>query len=358
MNTEAIDYSALADSSMAGEQLSREQCRSILQSPDADLPDLLAAAWKIRRHFCGNKVHIHVLTNAKSGLCPEDCHYCSQSKISTNEFEKYPLLDPQKLLAEARRAHAAHAKRYCMVLSGRGPNDREIAALCDTVRAIKAEMGLSICCSIGLTRADQAQKLKEAGVDRINHNLNTSQRFYPEICTTHTWEDRAETLQTCREAGLELCSGGILGQGETDEDVIDFFLELRALAPESIPVNFLIPMEGTPFADRGSDLNPRRCLKMLCLARLLNPSAEIRVAGGREHHLRSLQPMALYPANSMFVTGYLTTDGQRVPEAWQMLQDLGMDLEIEGIDGDGEFQPAELDSGVRKPLAQVAKASA
>jgi biotin synthase len=350
-----MDYQAMAERALAGEALDREACRGVLGAPDAALLDLLAAAWGVRRRFCGNKVHIHVLTNAKSGLCPEDCHYCSQSKISTAEFEKFALVETDKLLAEARRAHAAKAKRYCMVLSGRGPNDREIDRLCETVRAIKAEMPLSICCSLGLTRADQAERLKEAGVDRINHNLNTSERFYPEICTTHTWADRVETLKTCRDAGLELCSGGILGQGETDEDIIDFFLELRALGPDSIPINFLIPIEGTPFEGRGGELNPRRCLKILCLARLLNPAAEIRVAAGREHHLRSLQPLALYPANSMFVTGYLTTDGQRVGEAFRMLEDLGMEVEVEGVDGDGEGEAVEMERAVPKPLAKVAE---
>jgi biotin synthase len=349
-----MQYQELADLAIAGDVLDREQCNAVLGAPDDDLLDLLAAAWRVRRRFCGNKVHLHVLTNAKSGLCPEDCHYCSQSRVSSAEFEKYALLDEEKLLAEARRANAAHAKRYCMVLSGRGPNDREIERLCATVGRIKSEMPLSICCSLGLLRPGQAERLKAAGVDRINHNLNTSRRFHPEICTTHTWQDRADTLRTCRDAGLELCSGGILGQGETDDDVIDFFLELRALGPESIPVNFLIPIEGTPFAARGGDLNPRRCLKVLCLARLLNPAAEIRVAGGREHHLRSMQPLALYPANSMFVTGYLTTDGQRVPEAFRMLEDLGMEVEVAECDGEG---PEEMDSGVVRPRTKVAQSS-
>lgn len=351
-----MNYQELADLAIAGRTLSREQCRAVLNSPDTDLLDLLAASYRVRRHFCGNTVHIHVLTNAKSGLCPEDCHYCSQSRVATGELEKYSLVDTEKLVAEARRAHAAKAKRYCMVISGRGPNDREIDRLCEAVQRIKSEMPLSICCSLGLTRPDQAQRLKAAGVDRINHNLNTSERFYPEICTTHTWQDRVQTLKTCRDAGLELCCGGILGQGESDDDIIDFFLELRELSPESIPVNFLIPMAGTPFADRGTDLNPRRCLRMLALARLLNPSAEIRVAGGREYHLRSMQALTLYPANSMFVTGYLTTEGQRVPAAWQMLRDLGMDIEIDGVDTDPDHdEPEELAPAVPTPLAQVAE---
>jgi biotin synthase len=359
-----MNYQDLADLAITSQSISRDQARAVLASPDEALLDLLAAAWRVRRHFCGNAVHIHVLTNAKSGLCPEDCHYCSQSSVAKGPLEKYPLIDVDKLLAEARRAHAARAKRYCMVLSGRGPSDREIDRICEAVRAIKAEMNLSICVSIGLTRPDQAARLAEAGVNRVNHNLNTSERFYPEVCTTHSWQDRMQTLKTCREAGLELCCGGILGQGEGDEDVIDFFLQLRALAPESIPVNFLIPMAGTPFENRGGDLNPRRCLKILCLARFLNPATEIRVAGGREYHLRSMQAMAMYPANSMFVTGYLTSDGQRVPEAWHMLQDLGMTVEVDGYDDDGKndgkageqaaAEPVEIDSGVRRPLAQIA----
>lgn len=325
-----MNFDELADISLAGEIISREQCRQVLNFPDQGVLALLDAAYKVRRHYFGNLVHIQVLTNAKSGLCTEDCHYCSQSKISTAEIERYPLISKDKLLEEALRAKHLKAKRYCMALSGRGQSDSEIEKLCEVIRTIKENTQLLVCCSLGFLKEGQAERLKAAGLDRVNHNLNTSERFHPQICTSHTYQDRLQTLTRCRAAGLEVCSGGIVGQGETDEDIIDLLLAVREVEAESIPLNFLIPIKGTAFEDRLHDLNPRRCLKILCLARFLNPDREIRVAGGREYHLRSLQPLSLYAANSIFVSGYLTTEGQRASEAWQMIADLGFVLEVEG----------------------------
>ncbi len=326
-----MEFQALADLALAGEILTREQSRMVLNCPDKDLLALLDAAYRVRHKYCGDTVQIQVLTNAKSGLCPEDCHYCSQSNISTAEVEKYPLLSKDKLLREALRAKELKAKRYCMALSGRGPTDREIDDLCGIVSAIKEATHISVCCSLGLLKEGQAERLKAAGLDRVNHNLNTSERFHPQICTTHTYQDRLGTLAQSRAAGLEVCSGGILGQGENDEDIIDLFLALRKVGAESIPLNFLIPIKGTPFENRAQNLNPHRCLKILCLARFLNPDRDIRVAGGREYHLRSLQPLSLYVSNSIFVTGYLTTEGQTADDAWGMIADLGFEIEVEGM---------------------------
>ena len=317
--------------SLEGGILSREQCRRILNCPDGEVLALLDAAYKVRHRYFGKVVHIQVLTNAKSGLCPEDCHYCSQSRVSTAEIKHYPLLSKDKIVKEAIKAKQLKAKRYCMALSGRGPSESEIEKLCDIIRAIKKQTQLSVCLSVGVLEEGQAEQLKAVGLDRVNHNLNTSERFYPQICTTHTYQDRLQTVTRCRAAGLEVCSGGIVGQGETDEDIIDLLMAVRAVEAESIPLNFLVPIKGTPFEDRSQGLNPRRCLKILCLARFLNPDREIRVAGGREYHLRSLQPLSLYAANSIFVTGYLTTGGQPADEAWQMIADLGFELEVEGM---------------------------
>jgi len=323
-------FNELANISLKGKIISRKQCRQVLTCPDREVLALLDAAYRVRHHYFGKLVHIQLLTNAKSGLCLEDCHYCSQSSVSTAEIDKYPLMSKDKLLKEAQRAKQLKAKRYCMALSGSGPSDREIERLCEIISNIKKKTQLSICCSLGFLKKGQAERLKAAGLDRVNHNLNTSRRFHPEICTTHTYEDRLQTLKRCRAAGLEVCSGGIVGQGEADEDIIDLLQAVREMESESIPLNFLIPIKGTPFEDRAKDLNPRRCLKILCLARFLNPNREIRVAGGREYHLRSLQPLSLYPANSIFVSGYLTTGGQTAEEALQMISDLGFELEVEG----------------------------
>ena len=321
-----MNYPALAEKAIDGRELSREECRVVLRSPDPDMLQLLDAAYRVRRHFCGNRVHLHMLINAKSGLCPEDCHYCSQSSVSTAEIEKYPLLSEVKLLEGARRAEAARARRYCIVTSGRGPTDREVEHLARVVRSIKSQVDIGICCSVGLLTEEKALRLKEAGVEQLNHNLNTSERYHPEICTTHTYADRVATLMAARGAGLKLCTGAIFGQGETEEDIIDVALALRALEPQSVPVNFLHPIPGTPF-EQVSYLTPYQCLRILCLMRFLCPSQEIRVSGGRELHLRALQPLALYPANSLFVAGYLTTPGQRPEEAWRMIQDMGFEIE-------------------------------
>ncbi len=324
------NFQELADFSLAGVTLSRDQCRQVLDCPDKEVLALLDAAYTVRRYYFKNIVHIQLLTNAKSGLCQEDCHYCSQSRISKAEIDKYPLMSKEKLLTEASHAKKLLAKRYCMALSGREPSDSEIDALCEIVSAIKAQTQISVCCSIGFLSREKANRLKAAGLDRVNHNLNTSEHFHSQICTSHTYQERLDTIAICRAAGLEVCSGGIVGQGETNEDIIDLLLSLREIRADSIPINFLVPIKGTPFEGRAMDLTPRRCLKILCLARFLNPDREIRVAGGREYHLRSLQPLSLYAANSIFVAGYLTTSGQSAEEAKSMITDLGFDIKIEG----------------------------
>ena len=320
------NYSQLAEKALSGEALSREECQAVLDTPDEQIMELLSAAFRVRATYFGKKVSLHLLINAKSGLCPEDCSYCSQSSISTAQIQKYPLLSEDHILQGAREAREAKAIRYCIVSSGRSPGRQELKRLCQVVKHIKEEVDISICTSLGMLTPEAAVALTQAGVNRYNHNLNASQRFYSQICSTHTYQDRLKTLQNARAAGMELCCGAIFGMGETDNDVIDLSLALRELKPDSIPVNFLIPIEGTPVEGQNY-LSPLRCLRILCLLRFLNPQLEIRVAGGREYHLRSLQPLALYPANSIFVSGYLTTSGQTPPEAWQMIQDMGFEIE-------------------------------
>jgi biotin synthase len=271
-----------------------------------------------------------MLVNAKSGLCPEDCGYCSQSSVSEAEIEKYPWLNAEQLLDGARRAKEVQAKRYCIVASGRTPTRHELVNLAGIIRRIKDEVGIGVCTSLGLLTEEQANVLKEAGVDQVNHNLNTSERYYPQVCSTHTYQDRLQTLRHARAAGLQLCCGAIFGQGETEDDVLDVFYALREVQAESIPCNFLHPIPGTPMAKQNY-LTPFECLRILCLARFLNPACELRVAGGREFHLRSLQPLALYPANSLFVSGYLTTPGQRPKEALRMIEDMGFELVNEPV---------------------------
>ena len=312
----------LATSVLDGHRLTADQGISILKSPETQLLDLLSAAYRIRRRFFSNTVQLYLLMNAKSGLCPEDCSYCSQSRDSTADIPQYNLISRKKILDGARLAHERQAKTYCIVISARGPNQREIEAITTVVPEIKQKYDLKICACLGLLTPEQAQQLKQCGVDRVNHNVNTSSNFYSEICSTHTYQARIDTLRAVRDAGMELCSGGIVGMGETHADVVRMALELSELGVHSIPVNFLQAIDGTPLAGK-DELNPRYCLKVLALFRFANPDRELRVAGGRELHLGSLQPLALYPANSIFVGDYLTTRGQVPEEDYRMIEQAG-----------------------------------
>ena len=316
----------LAERSLSGELLTREESRAVLNAPDTVLLEQLAAAYRVRHHSFGNRVRLHFLLNAQSGLCPEDCHYCSQSKISMAEIEKYPMLSQEKIIAAAERAAQLKAGTFCMVISGRSPNEAVFGRVLQAVQEVKANYDLKICACLGLLSQEQTQRLADAGVDRVNHNLNTSESYHEEICTTHEFSDRQTTVNNVKAAGITTCSGGIFGMGESDDDVIDLALSLRELNVTSVPVNFLIPIPGTPFENLQS-LTPRHCLRILCLFRLLLPTQEIRIAGGREVHLRSLQPMGLYAANSIFIGDYLTTPGQAVNQDFQMIQDAGFVLE-------------------------------
>lgn len=319
-------WDGLADRALAGETPSREDALAVVRSPDAELLEVLNAAYRVRRHFHGNRVKVHILENAMSGMCPEDCSWCSQSKVAGSEIERYRLISKEEMLEGARKAKAAGAYKYCIVTSTRGPNDRQLEAICDAVRAIKAEVGIKICTSLGILEREQAFRLKEAGVDRFNHNLETSERRFGTVCTTHTYEDRVRTIRYVHEAGLESCCGGIVGMGEADEDVVDLALELRRLGVTSIPVNFLDPRPGTPLAGRPLQ-DPKRCLRVLSMVRFLNPSRDIRCAGGREVNLGSLQPLVLYPCNSIFTNGYLTTGGNAESDDLRMIRDLGFEIE-------------------------------
>lgn len=323
-----MNYLTLADKALNDEPLARDECRSVLTAPDDEVLALLHAAFRVRSKYFGRTVRLQMLQNAKSGACQEDCHYCSQSAISTAPIDRYNLLPQKQMIDGARKAAAAKAQRYCIVISGRSPLDREIDEIAGAVRSIKREIPIQICCSLGLMNESQAKRLKAAGVDRVNHNLNTSEAFHASICTTHTFQDRLATIKNARAARLEICSGGIVGMGESDEDLIELATALRDIKPDSIPLNTLHPVAGTPL-EHCDQLTPQRCLKVLCLFRFLHPRTEIRIAGGREHNLRSLQPLALYPADSVFVNGYLTTPGAPAPEVWGMIQDLGFTIEVD-----------------------------
>ena len=317
----------LADQVLAGVPLDRDCALRVLRASDSEIPALLEATRRVREHHHGRRVKLCVLRNARSGMCPEDCHYCSQSAVSQAAIPRYKMDSVEELFDGARRAVTTGARRYCMVTSGRGPSAADIERFAGAARRIKVDYPeMEICVSAGLLDETQARDLKAAGVGWVNHNLNTSERHHAAICSTHTYADRIRTIENVKRAGMATCCGGIIGMGEDDGDIVDLAFALRDLKVDSLPVNFLLAIDGTPLADR-NDLTPQRCLRALCLFRLTNPAAEIRIAGGRERHLAEFQPQALYAANSIFVEGYLTTPGQAYGEAREMIAGMGFEVE-------------------------------
>ncbi|OIJ13064.1 biotin synthase BioB [Anaerobacillus alkalilacustris] len=324
--SETIVWETLAEKALQGELLTLEEASHVLTAPDEELLHILQAAYKVRKHYYSNKVKLNMIMNAKSGNCSEDCGYCSQSSKSSAEVESYKLLDKDLIVKGAYEAMERKVGTYCIVASGRGPTNREIDQVIEAVKEIKNTTPLKICTCLGILSDDKAKKLKEAGVDRYNHNLNTSEAHHINITTTHTYSDRIETLENIKRAGISPCSGCIIGMGETHADIYNTAVELRNIDADSIPVNFLHPIEGTKLESL-NELNPRFCLKVLALFRFINPSKEIRISGGREVNLRSLQVLGLYAANSLFVGDYLTTDGQEFHSDHQMIEDLGFEIE-------------------------------
>ncbi|WP_273852990.1 biotin synthase BioB [Guptibacillus spartinae] len=315
-----------ADLALAGKALTREQGISVLSSSDDQLLPLLHAAFRVRKHFYGKKVKLNMIINAKSGLCPEDCGYCAQSAFANTNVSKYPLLDQETLINGAREALERKAGTYCIVMSGRGATNRELDKVIEAVEHIKSEMPLKICACLGILSEDQTDRLKQAGVDRYNHNVNTSKGYHGKVTSTHTYEHRVSTVKNVKKSGISPCSGCIIGMGESYEDVYEMAEELRKIDADSIPVNFLYSVPGTKL-EKMDELNPRYCLKVLALFRFMNPAKEIRVSGGREVNLRSLQVMGLYAANSIFVGDYLTTDGADATADHQMIEDLGFEID-------------------------------
>jgi biotin synthase len=325
-----VDFEQLADKSLRGEALSHEEAHRVLATPAAEMDALLTATRRVRESRFGRRVKVCVLLNAQSGICPEDCNYCSQSKISKAEVDKYKLLPEDTIVQRAHDAAETGAKRFCIVIAARGPQQKDIDHLSSAVRRIKDDAGtqhLEVCTSLGLMNLEQCQTLKEAGVDYVNHNLNTSESHYEKICSTHTYADRVSTLNNVRQAGLKTCSGGIVGMGETDDDIVQMGFALRAMDIESIPINFLLTIPGTPLQNL-TPIDPNHGLKVLCLMRLLNPDKEVRVAAGRETHLRGQQEKALCAANSLFVDGYLTTPGQAASDVRAWIEAAGFEVEV------------------------------
>lgn len=309
--------------------ISREEAIKILNTPDEQLDGLIARAESLRRKYKGNRVSIHILTNARSGNCSQDCAYCAQSCRSSANIDKYKWVSDEKLYQDNDFVSEYHLSRHCIGLSGMKFTDQEIEELAARIRVMKEKCS-HLCCSIGFLTEKQARMLKDAGLDRINHNLNSSRSYYSRICTTHTFEQRVENIHMLKRLGFEICSGGIIGMGESKEDVVDMLFELREIHPEALPINFLLPIPGTPLEHADiSHLTTAYCMKVLCLARLLVPDSDIRCAAGREIYFKGEEKKLLSVVDSIFASGYLTAGGQGIEDTIKAITDAGFTYEIE-----------------------------
>lgn len=315
--------------------LTRAEVDAVAALPLDELPDLVALAHKVRMAYCGPEVELESLINAKSGACPEDCAFCSQSVRYATDVDVYAFLDLDEVLAAAHATRDAGATQFCIVVAVRGPEERLLRKVIEAVHAVQDQTGLEVACSLGILTPEQAERLAAAGVRRYNHNLEACREVFPQICTTHTYDDRVATARLAQDAGMELCCGGIIGMGETLAQRIDFAFELAALDPCEVPLNLLDPRPGTPLADQ-TVLSPREALQAIALYRLILPGTWLRLAGGRERVLGELQAMGLLAgANGLIVGNYLTTTGRSAEADKAMLDALGMPI-AEGP-GEGRF---------------------
>ncbi|MBP7283756.1 MAG: biotin synthase BioB [Leptospiraceae bacterium] len=314
--------------SQAESAISKEEALNILEGKTGLLETLYKANIEREKYF-SKKVRIHILDNIKNGHCPEDCGYCAQRKNANSGVQTYSLKPEEEIFEDAKRAKENGAYRFCIVTAGTGPNEILIDKLSSTINKITRDLGMRVCLSAGLLDEGKAEKLKQAGLDRYNHNLNTSESHYGEICTTHTFQDRLNTLEFVKNSEIGICSGLIVGMGETLSDLVDVAFTLKRLGVISIPVNFFIPVAGHAIKNPGM-LTPELCLRILSVFRLVNPDSEIRIGAGREGHLKSLQAMGLFAANSLFASGYLNVKGSEVNQTIEMIRDAGFEPELDG----------------------------
>lgn len=321
-----VNPGQLAESILNGGAATEADALTLLATPDEELFGLVHAGSRLRREHFGMTIKLNYLVNLKSGMCPESCTYCSQSLGSKAEILKYSWLSTDEAMEQASMGIGGGASRVCLVASGRGPSRRDVGRVGEIVERLKDENPeVEVCACLGILKEGQAEALKEAGADAYNHNINTAESFHDNIVKTHTYEDRTNTVEHAKAAGLSPCSGLIVGLGESDEQIVEALFALKALCSESIPINFLVPFDGTPLEGQWN-LTPMQCMKIVAIARFVCPDREIRLAGGREIHLKSLQPMALQLANSIFLGDYLTAEGQAAADDLAMIRDNGFTI--------------------------------
>lgn len=317
---------AFAVAHAAERHVSRDELAELASLPEEQVALLLSAANMLREHHSGNVAGVEVLFNAKRGGCSEDCNFCSQSARYASDVDPEPLRSVEQFVAAAREAHARGASEFCIVVAVRGPSNALLDRVVAAVTAIKRQLPISVAVSLGILDASHIATLARCGVDKINHNLETSRQFFPQVCTTHTYDERLRTCQLVREADIGLCCGGIVGMGETVDDRLDFLVALQELSPVEVPINFLNPRPGTPFADR-SLVAPVEALRFVAMARFALPRTMIRFAGGREITLEGLQDLGMLSGASGLILGsYLTTGGRADDADFDMLDRLGFEV--------------------------------
>ncbi len=321
-------YDEITKLSLQNKPLSKNTAQKIIQSEEIDILPLLNSAFQVRKKYFKKEVLIHILNNAQNGSCSENCTYCAQSKSSKAKIKKYYLKSEKEILSEARTAYEKGAYRYCLVFSGKGPSLERINKIADIIRKIKSAFKIEVCVSPGIIDEKMVKILKNAGLNRLNHNINTSPNHYKNICSTHSFADRLNTIKAAKSIGLQVCSGVIIGMGERAHDIIEMAYLLNKFKVESIPVNFFMPIDGIALKSKPK-MTPEYCLRILCLFRLLNPKAEIRVSAGREFYLKELQALAFYPANSLFLEGYLNARGGDNYRTLSMLNNAGFTIKSE-----------------------------
>jgi biotin synthase len=327
VTTTATDVLEVAREQVLGRGvgLTQEQALACLQLPDERLPELLQLAHEVRMAYCGPEIEVEGIVSLKTGGCPEDCHFCSQSGQFSSPV-RAAWLDIPSLVQAAKESRANGATEFCIVAAVRGPDERLMAQVREGVEAIRAEVDIQVAASLGMLTQEQVDALAEMGIHRYNHNLETAQSYFPQVVTTHTWEERWETLRMVRDAGIEVCCGGILGMGETLEQRAEFAVQLAELGADEVPLNFLNPRPGTPFGDQPV-MAANDALRAIAVFRLALPRAILRYAGGREVTLGDLaKDGVLGGINAMIVGNYLTTLGRPAQEDLDMLQELNMPL--------------------------------
>ena len=309
----------------SGIGITSEDAEKLFNIPDENIRDLAKSANQITRDFNGNKVDVEQLNNIKKNACSEDCFFCGQSAFFDTGIDTYQLPSAEEVVIKATKAKNEGAESYCLVAAWREPSSRDFDKVCNIIKEINDKVGINIECSLGFLTPEQAKKLKELNVKRYNHNLETSKSKFSEICTTHTYDDRLKTLQIARNAGLELCTGGIIGLGETRKQRIELAMELAALYPEEITINILVPVPGTPL-ELQTKLENSEIVKMFSVMRFLLPESVIKISGGRETNLDdSGEELLQSGANGIITSGYLTMGGNDSEKDLKMIKKIGLE---------------------------------